>query len=117
LEEEEIKNLINKLRKVKAVPKKIQFSRISVEPSKRKDMLWVVGESKGLEELRLEIYKAIGAEPTRKFAPHVSIAKLNKKFELSQEIDWFMPYDSFSVIKSELKPEGAEYSEIEKICL
>lgn len=103
-------------------------------PNKPPRMFWVEGKrNKQITELKNKLEKALvkvdntGLDKgeSRTYHPHITLGRINKdewrelnqQPQINKEISIDVPVNSIDVMKSELKPTGAEYSVINKFSL
>jgi len=113
----------------------VHFHNICLAPPNRPPrMFWVEGRrNKEIVELKKKLEKALvkvkntglKKEESRTYHPHITLGRINKSEwrnlkqqpQINKEISINVPVNSIDVMKSELKPSGAEYSVLKKFPL
>lgn len=104
----------------------LSFRRIAYGPEPRRPrLIWAMGETtQGLNDLRMEIFRLLGAEPIeRSFRPHLTLARLRPKdrsylpAKLGEEIAWIEKVEAVCLVESILGPERAVYKVLKEVSL
>lgn len=100
----------------------ITFEKILFMPPEKSKYVWIFGSTpEELGGLRLNITQALGRTiEKRKYALHTTIARMKKDAQfvpVEEMIQWSMAVNSFSLFRSFLSPNGADYEEIKKFSL
>ena len=122
INEEKIGKIKEELRKIKFKPFKVRLGKLGVFPhEKHINVIWIslIPEDKTLE-LQRKIEEICGRDK-REFKAHVTLARVKfvrdkKKLleSLKTKIGGEFKIDNFKLIKSELNPEGAVYTDLEE---
>ncbi len=130
--DQEVLDIINMTRE--AVSKCSQFfitlNKVSYGPDNKipPKMIWVSGEiSEELNSLKQELDKALGVMETRKFTPHITLARVKKwdwqriepdeREDIDKDISINFDVNSVEIMESVLKKGGPEYTVLESIKL
>ena len=105
-------------------PFTVQFENVSFGPNRREPrLIWASGAAPAeLVALQKRLEDKFGTgEEKRKFLPHLTIARFKpeafnafEQKELNEAVDWQAAVSSFSLMSSQLTPDGAGYEVVEE---
>jgi len=130
ISDQEVLDIINITKD--AVAKCSQFSitlnKVSYGPDDKvpPKMIWVSGEvSEDLNSLKQKLDRALGIIETRKFTPHITLARIKKwdwqrkdpeeREDINEDINLNFDVNSIEVMESVLRRGGPEYTILESI--
>ena len=124
VEEDKIPELVQKLKKVKMNKFKVNSTQLGSFPSLWDiQVIWIGLDGKEITDLKKEIEKRITKmfPKDKRFSVHVTLGRvkfLDDKKKLQEKLKQEISKEEFEIsdfklIKSELKPEGPEYTTIE----
>ncbi|MCX6811451.1 MAG: RNA 2',3'-cyclic phosphodiesterase [Candidatus Berkelbacteria bacterium] len=129
-DDNQIVAIIEKLKELEGVfgPIRIEFQRVTFGPNPiHPRLIWAEGaDNPKLAELKNKITQKLGynQKDKRPFRPHLTLARFRSQDyqiflqkRLDKEVDWSLTADSFSIIQSELKSDGAVYTKLDEIDL
>ncbi len=129
IEEKEIDKIIEIAQKISQQfkPFLINFQKIEYGPRPPYRLIWLKGkENKSLEDLKNELENKLTQESikfqkeARKIIPHITLFRIKKNFNLpsphliEKEVNLSFLVESFCLMESILKPEGAHYLKIKE---
>lgn len=108
----------------------INLNKVSYGPDNKipPKMIWVSGEvSEELNSLKQGLDKALDIVETRRFTPHITLARVKKwawqridpdeRENINEDINFNLDVNSIEVMESVLKRGGSEYTILESIKL
>jgi 2'-5' RNA ligase len=126
IEEEKIEQVKKKLSEIKSGQFEASLGEVGVFINKFNSILWIKLQGKEIWNLQEQIDKKLGDlefTPEERFMSHISIARMKKIHDKNEFLDYVkniktkkikFKVKEFILKKSELKPEGPAYENIEK---